>query len=1623
MVKINTNLQSMIVQNNLAKSTTALNQAIERMTTGFKINHASDNAANYAIASSMESKLSSLDVASDNVATGIDLIQTATDNLDLVNSHLTRIRDLMEQSANGTYGEESRRAIQAEVDSRLEEINRIVANCEFNGIQIFNSGILPSAAKVKLTDFGMSAGSIDFEVNGNTRSVNLTENDTLFSLMTKMDAIGVKSNFEDSTGMFTVNLNASAVTDNGTNFKSILGLEDTDGYRTDVLEEDVQKTETLTAQLDTRLDAVGVTNGNFTIVDEDGFEEYDSISVTSTIQDLFDKLAEYNITGSLDENGVITLDTDGHYIKGALANQLGINYTETKHNEYEGITTNTSKTLSKTVSTTATSDTTMGQLGITAGDTLQIRNNNSEILNVITADESILNQSVGTFLNNLVTGGYLTSASITDGVISLSSDIHNYVEGTIASKLGIGVITEGTGITNAVTQTSSGAVTYSVSGTADGNTTFADLEISTSNAVTVYNSSGTSVGTVTMTQESTLDDFIGSINALTTSGNATLTNGVISISSGYITGDIADDMGIGYDVTENDTRTGITKTISKGITTSSSAATATITNTGIASGTVSTPDYVTEAATATSPTGFMNTVDSVDLTGLQTYTQDGITYTVVRTATQLQNALNTKNNVILANDINLSSTTWTSVANYNKTIDGNGYSISGLKFNGTISSEGLGLISNISETVTVKNLGIVNATVNNGSTAITSKYLGCICGTVTGELNIENCYIKSSKLVDNVKYSASGVGGLVGYCDNGTINISDTYVASTDVSGYNAGGLVGKITNNSELTTENTAIYSLRSTQNLVSNTIAHFGGTVGYVQDSSVDIESFNSYNTNPTENVYYAGGVIGYASNSTENNNITIADSYIYKTNFDATKSCRAGGTIGYADIKGNLILTNNILYKCSIRGAGAVGGMIGILYISNNCLISNCDIYDCDINADYSGSASGAPTFLSSGSIIGQAISYTRNLNISNCTIKASVYGYSTRANKGNIMGYLSYTGTGSLDLTSNVVRNSSMTLDDIGYTTTNTQFTLDTALRMFGVSTTNYIYVHNSSLNTDTTITITPETTFRNFVKMINDSDSKISASYTTMSNSIRYSIIQSNTSVFIADVTSQIKSKLFLTVGQGYTYSGTITTDYTATNSSVLSDNSSHSMTNSTTLGQLGFNTSKTFTTNGNNVVTIGVNDSIVTKLQNAGLGTSISNGQLTITGDSSHYLTSMDSALASALKINVGENYTYTVTGDITHSNTNSNPQNLQSITTLSAANSSSISMSDLGLGSNGTITTNNSVISISTTDMMSDVITKLGNAGITATINDTNGTLQLIGSADDYITAASNNLKNLLGLTTGNGYTYNTNTITTRADSTSRAEKYTRTYTVQETATENTKLNALTGGSLTAGNLVFSTGDGAKTINVSSDETIKSLRKKLANNGIATDFTAGKFTLSANKGDLTISDSTSNVSTLMGLTYNSTLDNFSTSNNINTIADDIYEEQNSRPSTIGIQVGINGNAEDVISIDTSMKLGRATLSALSSDSAIESLDIIDNMLNLVASKQTDFASASNRLESASESILTYMENLTSSLSTIRDADIAQESSNYIKSQILQQASATLLATANQTPAIALQLI
>ena len=147
MLTINTNLSSLIVQSNLKTSTNGLNNAIERMTTGFKLNHAKDNAANYSISTSLTTKLGAYTIAEENATMGLDMVQTASDSLSLISDKLSRMRALAIQAQNCTYGDTSLDAINAEVNALAKEINRIQSSTEYNGRSLFKGTVkLPTAS-------------------------------------------------------------------------------------------------------------------------------------------------------------------------------------------------------------------------------------------------------------------------------------------------------------------------------------------------------------------------------------------------------------------------------------------------------------------------------------------------------------------------------------------------------------------------------------------------------------------------------------------------------------------------------------------------------------------------------------------------------------------------------------------------------------------------------------------------------------------------------------------------------------------------------------------------------------------------------------------------------------------------------------------------------------------------------------------------------------------------------------------------------------------------------------------------------------------------------------------------------------------------------------------------------------------------------------------------------------------------------------------------------------------------------------------------------------------------------------------------------------------------------------
>ncbi|WP_369982435.1 flagellin [Thalassolituus sp.] len=135
---INTNIASLNAQRNLDKSQSANQQALQRLSSGLRINSAKDDAAGLAISTRFTSQIKGLDVAVRNAGDGIALAQTAEGALGSINESLQRIRELAVQSANATNSDVDREALQAEVDQLVSEISRTADETDFNGRKLLD---------------------------------------------------------------------------------------------------------------------------------------------------------------------------------------------------------------------------------------------------------------------------------------------------------------------------------------------------------------------------------------------------------------------------------------------------------------------------------------------------------------------------------------------------------------------------------------------------------------------------------------------------------------------------------------------------------------------------------------------------------------------------------------------------------------------------------------------------------------------------------------------------------------------------------------------------------------------------------------------------------------------------------------------------------------------------------------------------------------------------------------------------------------------------------------------------------------------------------------------------------------------------------------------------------------------------------------------------------------------------------------------------------------------------------------------------------------------------------------------------------------------------------------------
>ncbi|MCP4293680.1 MAG: flagellin FliC [bacterium] len=174
-IRINTNVSSINTRRHLSNSTINFGKSMEKLSSGMRINRAGDDAAGLAISEGLKSDIRALDQASRNAADGISLIQTAEGSLDEVSNILLRMKELAEQSLNGTLSNTDRGYLDSEYNALASEIDRISDGAEFNGVKLLDgSGSATLSIQVGIGTTSADSVIIDLNTNRDAATLGVT---------------------------------------------------------------------------------------------------------------------------------------------------------------------------------------------------------------------------------------------------------------------------------------------------------------------------------------------------------------------------------------------------------------------------------------------------------------------------------------------------------------------------------------------------------------------------------------------------------------------------------------------------------------------------------------------------------------------------------------------------------------------------------------------------------------------------------------------------------------------------------------------------------------------------------------------------------------------------------------------------------------------------------------------------------------------------------------------------------------------------------------------------------------------------------------------------------------------------------------------------------------------------------------------------------------------------------------------------------------------------------------------------------------------------------------------------------------------------------------------------------
>ncbi|MFC0335170.1 flagellin, partial [Paenibacillus sepulcri] len=210
-MRINHNITALNTHRNMTLNNTAAGKSMEKLSSGLRINRAADDAAGLAVSEKMRGQIRGLEQAQRNVQDGISYVQTAEGAMNEVSSMLTRMKELNVQKANGTYSSGDKDNIDQELDQLGEQIDSIIDDTKFNGINITSGATIQSDdASQQITISGVATSGI----KSLTSSATLTNIETAIkNTSTERAKLGAKQNRLEYTsnnlGTTVENLTAS----------------------------------------------------------------------------------------------------------------------------------------------------------------------------------------------------------------------------------------------------------------------------------------------------------------------------------------------------------------------------------------------------------------------------------------------------------------------------------------------------------------------------------------------------------------------------------------------------------------------------------------------------------------------------------------------------------------------------------------------------------------------------------------------------------------------------------------------------------------------------------------------------------------------------------------------------------------------------------------------------------------------------------------------------------------------------------------------------------------------------------------------------------------------------------------------------------------------------------------------------------------------------------------------------------------------------------------------------------------------------------------------------------------------------------------------------------------------